>query len=236
MNLLAGVNDVLKKVQIVSTTNPLTSLTHSGKQVFIDNAISSWNEAIDQAYSKSKVLRPKQGGEDSITLVENQREYDLPCDMVQIRWPLHNVTKGIYIDKYPGEYEELRTLLVQPSNYTGQPQTGAISPIDGVLYIDMIPTSAEAGDVYEFFYWKDTGLSRKTDVFPFSDTVYRALVPVVSELWRYNQNQRMSGDIAKLNYGRAIRALKQEPEETAWIKRGGIRYSSSPIGFDPYKG
>lgn len=234
-NLLQGVNDVLQKVKIVSSTHPLTSLTNSGKQLFVDNAVQCWGESVDQIYSKSKIKRPNQGGEDSIILVEGQREYSLPCDLVTLNWPLHEETEGLYINKYPGGYEELRNVLIQPDNYTGQPTSASISPIDGVLYIDMVPTASEAGKEYKFTYWKDLTLSRASDVFPFSDTVYRAMVPLVAELWQYYQHNRYTNGIAKVNYGRAIRALKQETQDTAWIKRYGGDVVTNPLGKDPYR-
>ncbi len=175
-----------------------------------------------------------QAEEDTITLVADKREYDLPDDMVQLRWPLHDETNGRYINKYPGGYEELRNILVQPGNYTGQPTSGAISPIDGILYIDNLPTASEAGDIYRFTYWKDLTLSRATDQFPFTDTVFRALIPVVTEIWKYYQHNKFSDEIAKVNYGRAVRALKQEPRDASWITRPGGTHSTSPLGFDPY--
>ena len=102
------------------------------------------------------MLRPKQGEEDSIVLIAAKRTYDLPCDLVQIRWPLHEETQGLFINKYPGEYEELKHALVQPGNYTGPPQNAAISPVDGELYLDMIPTASEADYEYKYYYWKET--------------------------------------------------------------------------------
>ena len=233
-NLLNGVNDVLKKVHVISETRLLSSLTNSGKQTFIDNAVQSWGEAVDQLYSKANIMKPKQAEEDSITLIAGQRSYDLPCDLVQIRWPLHEEDEGFYINKYPGGYEELKNIQSQPDNYTGHPSTAAISPIDGTIYIDSVPTSSEAGYVYKFQYWKDLTLSKAGDLFPFSNTVYRAMIPVVAELWKFNMNQRTSSDVSKINYGRAVRALKQEPADTAWIKRGGNAYSTSPLGYDPF--
>ena len=232
--LLDGVNDVLKKLHIVNETRLLSSLTNSGKQTFIDNAVQSWGEAVDQLYSKAKVMKPLQGEESSITLVLGQRSYDLPCDLVQIRWPLHEEDQGFYIQQYPGGYEELRNIQSQPDNYTGHPSSAAISPVDGTIYIDRVPTSGEVGYEYKFFYWKDLGLSRANDVFPFSETVYRAMIPVVTELWKFNMNQRTSSEVSKLNYGRAIRALKQEPADTAWIKRGSGGIYTSPLGYDPF--
>lgn len=232
--LLTGVNQVLQRVQVLSSTNPLTSLVDSPKQVFIDLAIQSWNEAVDQIYSKSKMMMPLQGAEDFITIIEGQRDYDLPDDLVQIRWPFHEETKGFYINQYPGGYEELRHSQTQPDNRGGPPITGAINPVNGTLYLDAVPSASEAGDEYKFFYWKDITLSRASDLFPFSDTVFRAMVPVVTEVWRYYQHNKYTNDIAKVSYGRAIRALKQEPQDTAWIKRPGTATSVSPLGFDPF--
>jgi hypothetical protein len=232
--LLTGVNEVLKKVQIVNSNNELTSLTQSAKQIFIDNAVSAWGEAVDQIYSKAKINQPNQSEEETITLVEDQREYDLPCDLVQLNWPLHNETEGRYINKYPGGYTELRNALVQPANYTGQPTSGAISPVDGTLYIDMLPSASEAGDIYRFTYWKDLTITKATDQFPFSDTVFRALVPVVAEVWKFYQHNKYTDGIVKVNYGRAVRALKQEPRDASWITRPGSTYVTNPLGKDPY--
>jgi len=233
--LLDGVNEVLKKASIISNTNLLTSLTNSGKQVFIDLAVQSWGESVDQIYSKSKIMMPMQGEEDQITLVENVRSYALPCDLVQIRWPLHEEDEGLYIHKYPGGYEELRNIQTQPGNYTGQPSFAAIDPIQGELYLNRVPLSGDAGSVYKFFYWRDLTLTRATDCLPFSDTVFRAMVPVVTEVWRFYKNNRFTNDIAKVNFGRAIRALNQEPQDTSWIKRKGGRIITNPLGQNPFE-
>ncbi len=234
-NLLSGVNDVLQKVQIVSSFNPLQNLDDSGKRVFIDNAVASWNEGIDQIYSLNKMMRPQQACEDSIVLAQDVRDYCLADDLVQVRWPFHDRTNGRYIRKYPGGYEELRNVQVQPDNYTGQPTSGAISPIDNSLYIDRVPGASEVGDTYHYFYWKEGGLEKATDIMPFGDTTYRAMVPLVAELWRYNQNQRTSDGVAKVSFGRAARTLKQEPRDTMYIKRRR-EFWTPPLGHDPYEG
>lgn len=232
--LLEGTNEVLKKVQILNSNNELTSLTNSAKQIFIDNAVSAWGEAVDQIYSKAKLQQPNQSEEDSITLVEDKRTYYLPSDLVQLIWPLHEETEGRFINKYPGGYTELKNALVQPENYTGQPTSGAISPVDGTLYIDMLPSASEAGTEYKFTYWKDLTITRATDTFPFSDTVFRALVPVVTEIYKYYQHNRFNDGIAKVNYGRAVRALKQEPRDASWLTRPGGTHVTNPLGHDPY--
>lgn len=233
--LLDGVNDVLKKAGIISTTNELSSLTNSGKQLFIDHAISAWNESVDQIYSISKVMKPKQGEEDSITLIENVRSYPLPCDLVQIHWPLQEETEGLYIQEYPGGYEDLRHSQTQPDNYTGQPTFAAIDPIEGDLYLNRIPTATEAGNEYKFFYWKDTGLSLGSDVFPFGDVVYRAMVPTVTEVFRYYNNNRFISDMSKFNFGRAVRALMKQPPRSRWISRGSRSRTTSVLGHNPFE-
>jgi len=232
--LLDGVNEVLKRVQVISETNILTTLTDSGKQTFIDLAVQAWNESVDQIYSKAKKMRPRQGEEDYITLIENKRSYSLPCDLVQIRWPLHEETQGLYIHEYPGGYEELRNIQTQPANYTGSATFAAIDPIQGDLYLNRVPLAGDAGEVYRFFYWKDLGLALESDQFPFSDTVFRAMVPVVAEVWRFYQNNRFTTDVAKVNYGRAVRALLQQPRQTAWVKRYGGQIVTNPLGQNPF--
>jgi hypothetical protein len=232
--LLNAINEVLKRVHLISENSLLTSLTDSGKQGFIDPAIQAWGEAVDQIYSKARIKRPNSAEEDSITLVANKRTYSLASDLVQLSWPLHEETQGLFINKYPGGYEELRHVLTQPGNYTGQPTSGAISPIDGDLFIDMLPTSTEAGYIYKYTYWRDLTLSRSSDQFPFSDTVFRAMVPVVTEIWRLMKNNRSNEEIAKVNYGRAVRALKQQPRDASWITRYGATQITNPLGKDPY--
>lgn len=232
--LLNGVNEVLTRTSIVNSNNLLTSLDNSPKQIFIDLAVQCWNESVDHIFSKADQLIPRQAEEDQITLKTDIRTYSLPSDLIQLRWPFHNEEEGLYIYEYQGGYDELRNVLVQPDNYTGQPNTGAIDPIDGDLYIDRIPTSSEDGYVYKFRYWRDTVLERSTDRFPFDDGVFRAMVPTVAELWRYYRHNKYGDGMATVNFSRAIRMIKKQPRKTAYIKRSTWR-SSGPLGHDPYK-
>lgn len=223
------------RVNLVSSNNKLTSLTSSGKQTFIDLAVQAWNEAVDQLYSLSEIMMPKQGAEDQITLVSGTRSYGLADDLIQIRWPLQNETDGDYIYEFKGGYEKLRHIEPQPANYTGEPCFAAISPIDKQLYLDYIPTSSEAGDVYKYLYWRDTVLQYANDVFPFDDSVFRAMVPVVAEIYRLmRQNKYVSGMVDK-SFGRAIRMVKSTPQDTKYINRDG-GYTAGPLGWDPYIG
>jgi len=230
--LLNGVNEVLKKVQIVDSNYLLTSLTNSGKQVFIDNAVQAWNEAVDRIFSKAKIMKYYQGAESFITLVAGTRTYSLEDDLVQIRWPLQDETNGLYISEYPGGYEELRHLTPQPSNMTGTPFYGAISPMEKEIYLSSLPTSTDAGNVYKYLYWRDTVLENANDQFPFSDAVFRAMVPVVAEIWKLLQQNKFHTGIVKLNYGAAIRELKQQPASEFYVKRTGV-VNRGPLGYDP---
>jgi len=238
--LLTGVNEVLKRVSIISENNILSSLTNSGKQVFIDLAVQAWNETVDQLYSKARTLKPYQGAESFILLVAGIRHYDLEDDLIQVRWPMHEETKGFYLDEYKGGYEELRNIQTQPANFKGQPFTAAISPIEKQIYIDRVPTSEVAGYKYVYFYWRDTVLEKATDQFPFDNGVFRALVPAVAEIYKYNQKGVKSSASAQVQsivfkgaFGRAIRMVNQTPPDRSYIKRYGVR-NQGPLGHSPF--
>ncbi len=233
-SLLDGVNEVLKRVSIIRSSDALSSLTNSGKQVFIDLAVQAWNESVDQLYSKTNALKAYQGEEDTLTLQSGVRVYSLPDDLIQMRWPLHDEVNGFYIHEHKGGYEELRHVLVQPDNRTGIPTRGALSIIEKEIYLDNIPTPAEDGYQYTYFYWRDTVLEKESDRFPFDNAVFRAMVPVVTETWRLMQKGDANGEISKINYGRALRMIEQKPDEPTYIKRGG-RNQTGPLGFDPYR-
>jgi len=75
--LLQGVNEVLKKVSVIQgDTGALTTLSDSAKQVFIDPAVQSWNEAVDQLYSISNKPKPKELVKASITLATGDRDWE----------------------------------------------------------------------------------------------------------------------------------------------------------------
>lgn len=224
--LLNGVNEVLKKAQIVLSTNPLTSLTNSGKQIFIDQTVQVWNEAVDQLYSLAQIPKPKQTKEGQITLTQ-RRDYRIPSDLVRIHWPLRDEINGQFIYEYPGGYMEMRKRQSMPANWTGTPQYAAITP-DGELYLDREPSSDDTTDrQYKYLYDKDLELSSATDTMPFTDNVFRAMVPVVTELFRYNQENRLSSGIQKVSFGRALRELDMQPRQVAYKKW------HNGVGFDP---
>lgn len=217
-NLLNGVNDVLKRVQIIKGENgELSSFTDSTIQHEIDTAIQYWNEVLEELYSKTKMPMPTEASSANITLVTGQREYSLPADCLTVRYPLMENTTGYYIFEWVKGYEDLRSHQQIPDNFTGRPNFCTISPVTNKLYMDYIPTAAENGLVYNLFYDKDISLSGINDQFPFNDAVYRALVPVVAEIWKLDQRKEFNEGIYKKRFAQACRYLSNNPLRETYL-------------------
>jgi hypothetical protein len=207
--LLNAVNEILKRVgNVHGDSGELTSLTSSARQRPIDIAVQVVNEGIDELYTACRLPLPLSQAESTITLVASDRDYSLASDLVQMRWPLIDKTNAQYIYPYPGGYNGI--LVNDPEqDDTGLPYYAAISPVDGTLYLDRLPTSAEAGRIYTYQYDKDLVLSDKADTVPFSDTVFRAMVPAWAQLWRRDQQKDFDAAIFRMSVGRAASALSK---------------------------
>lgn len=228
--LLNGVNEVLKRVQVIDADGELSTLTDSARQVFIDTAVQVWNELVEELYTSDLLAKPNELAEDTITLSTNDRDYALASDLLQLRWPLLDETNGRYITEYPGGYEALVRDQPFPSNETGLPLHGAIRPTDGQLYLDKLPTSNENGLVYKYRYDKDVSLSSASDTFPFSDAVFRALVPAAAEVWKLEQKSSFNAGLFKTSMGRASRLLLKGVPGGSWAP---IRYKVHTMA-DPF--
>lgn len=232
--LLDGVNEVLKRTDTLDFNDRLTVLTgDESKQSWVDIAVQLWNEAVDQLFSETGVPRPQILAEDVITLQENLRDYFLADDLVRLHWPLLDETNGRYIGEYPGGYMSMVNTQIVPSNYTGVPIAAAIRPTDGALYLDRAPSALEDGLVYKYRYDRDTVLEIAQDEFPFTDAVFRAMAPVVAELWKRSQKGPAAFDRAVYtqNYGRACRLLRSEQPRMSYRT---IAYRADVS--DPYNG
>jgi len=216
-SLLNGVNELLKRVQIIQGDQGLlTTITDSGIQNFIDIAIQILNELVDHLYDTANQPHPNELAEATITLVTGDRDYALAAGLNQLRFPLLDETNGRVILEHPGGYLGIVNSQYTPANYTGQPFYGAIRPTDGELYLDYIPTAAENGLVYKYRYDKDLELTDAADTFPFKDVVFRALIPAGAELWNQNQKNKFNGGLFKAYMGRAARYLIQQPPRESW--------------------
>jgi len=216
-SLLNAVNAVLKRGKIISgATGALTSLTDSARQTYIDTIVQIINESIHELYSESELPQPNQSGESNITLVTDTREYTLPSDLEQIRYPLLDQTNGKYIYEYKGGYEQMRKDQNIPGNYKGLPILACVNPTNDKLRMNVQPTSAENGLVYVLLYDKRHSLAAASDTFPFSDTVVDALVPAWIQMWSREQRNSFDKDLYIYHFGRAMRYLNQTPMKRSW--------------------
>lgn len=217
--LLECVNEVLKRVKIIAgDSGELSSLTDSARQSPIDVAVQVINEGIDDLYSTAQMARPSVQAESTITLAQGTRNYSLASDLVRLRWPMIDKTNTQWLSEYPGGYNAM--LLGDPEqDDTGLPYYGAIRPTDGQLYLDRAPTSVEAGRVYTYQYDKDVSVDDAADTVPFSDVVFRAMVPVWAQLWKRDMRGDFDGDLYRLNVGRAAGLLTRVMPRTSYSPR-----------------
>lgn len=218
--LLDGVNAVLKRVNIIKgETGEITSLSQSTIQHEIDVCVQCWNEVITELYSATRLPHPQELKSANITLLSGEREYDLPNDLVVIRFPLMENTNGYYIFEWEPGFEDLRQHQQIPSNWLGRPNFACINPKNNKLYMDYIPTSQESGLIYDLIYDRELLMSSSTDAFPFNNTVYTSLIPCVAERWKLDQRKSFSSEIYKKMLGQAGRYLMQKPNSQSYLPK-----------------
>jgi len=217
--LLNGVNEILKRVSLIAgDAGTLTSLTDSARQVAIDVAVQVINEAIGELYSASSVALPLEQAESTVTLVAGTRAYTLASDLVQLRYPLIDKTNNQYLFDYPGGYNAM--LIADPEqDDTGLPHYGAIRPTDGKIHLDRAPTSADAGRIYTYQYDKDLVLDSAADTMPFSDAVFRAMVPAWVQLWNRERRNQFDSGLFLAMIGQAARLMTMKQPRTSYLPR-----------------
>lgn len=217
-SLLDCVNEVLIRLKrIQGSQNALTTLTDSARQIWIDVTVQVVNEGIDTLYDASAIAKPKELAETDITLVLNEREYTLPTDMVQLRWPGLNEADGEFVYEYPGGYEQLRKDQPRPdTGYEGTPLYGVINPTNGKLRFDHRPTANDVGDVIKFQYDKDLVLTAASDTVPFTDATFRAMVPAWMQLVQRDMKRDFDGEIYDRQIGQAARFVNQQQRASKW--------------------
>ncbi|HEY6019654.1 MAG TPA: hypothetical protein VIY48_07065 [Candidatus Paceibacterota bacterium] len=214
--LLTGVNDLLERTGIIDSNGTLSSFTNQGLQLFIDLAIQVWNETVDDICNMMGTPHSGETASSTITLVTGTREYALPSDLVQMRWPLMDQTNGNYITEYPGGYEQMRIDQLIPGNWTGLPYAAAINPTTGYLRMDRAPTSSENGFAYDLLYDKDLVMTTTTDTFPFSDATYRAVLPVVTEAWERRKRNDFDLEEHRKQLSRALSYSNKALRRSHW--------------------
>lgn len=218
--LLDGVNDVLKNNGLIAGEDgELSTLTDNPRQTEIDVAIQCWNSLIVEVFDFADEPVPMEVDSTTITLATDDVDYDLPSNLVQIRWPLKNETYGYYITQYEGGWDQMFRDQGIPGNYTGRPQAAAIRPTDGRLVMEYIPTSQENGLAYTLLYDKELIMSAQGDEFPFNDTVYTVLLDAAIEIWRYKQKGKAASGIYKRKVAQAARLLTKNQRRDRWAPK-----------------
>lgn len=217
--LLQSVNEVLKRNGVVSgDSGALTTLTDSARQSMIDVAVQVINEGIDELYRISNRSMPIQQAEDRLVLVEGLRDYALPSDLNILIFPLIDRTNSQFIHEHKGGYNAM--LLEDPEqDDIGLPTRAAINPVTNELHLNVAPTTSDSGREYVYQYKRDTFLSIATSTVPFDDAVFRAMVPVWSELWKREMRNSFDGALINLHFGRASRFLNKVQDRTSWSPR-----------------
>lgn len=230
--LLNGVNDVLKRLDLLDAdSGVLTTLTDSARQNWIDTIIQLWNEGLDELYSRHGSPKPKSMTEGTITLVTGTRAYTLATDMAVFlrRLHLYDSTNNHYITFLEDSGFEQIQLSDPEEDDTGLPSFAFIDPEDNKILMNRTPTAAENGRVYRYFYQKDLELTLAADTFPFTDTVYRAMIPAVAQLWRRDNVTDFDPGIFAASIARAAFYLSQAPLRRSWSPQPG---RAAPTGTD----
>lgn len=215
--LLNGINDVLTKAGHVSSTSALSSLTDSGKQLFIDHAIQAINETLIDVYTRSGMELPNAVGSATLTLATSDRDYDLAItDFSRIIWPIVDPDNDYFIYEYPGGWKSLYQDMPLAADWQGRAEYAAIRPTDGELLLDLTPTATENGLTYVVYYEKDTLLTLAADAFPMTDIAYTALLPAITE--RYNLIRGASPDfgVYRVSLAGTARLLTQTQPRRSW--------------------
>lgn len=217
--LLDAVNEVFKRVNnIQGDANALTSLTDSARQHPIDVAVQVINEGIDELYSQSHVELPSEQAEATISLIAGTRSYPLNANLTKLIFPLIDKVNTNFIWKFPGDYEGMLELDPEQDD-TGLPWWAIISPVTGQLYMNVIPTSAEAGHVYTYQYTKDLSVVNASDTMPFDNAVFRAMVPAWVQLYKREIRNEFDAELYKMGMGRAARFLTEIDPRTSYSPR-----------------
>lgn len=214
MTFLEAVNESLKRVGLIQgDAGELTTFNDSARQTDIDVMIQVWNEVIEGLYYFHTF--PQEVGEDTFTLVANQREYDVASDFEGFVTDPTDETNGHRLFEYPGGYIQLTHDQLQPSNYSGQPTYYVINPQNGKIRLDTEPTSDNAGDVYTYRYTKSLKMESTTDTFPFSDNVVRNLYEATAQLWSFKRKETWNKNLFDASMAMAQRRLNpQERKKT----------------------
>ncbi len=241
---LQAVNASLKRVRVIqgdagelATSTVTTTATgavatdafvDSGRQTQIDLMIQVWQEAQNQLFSLG--LLPNEAATATMILVTAQREYPMPTDFERFAGKsreervFRGATTHLILTEYSGGYARMLRDQPNATDYTGDPQHWAISPVDGTqVRIDREPTADQNGDTYNIIYEKRLSLTATmaTETLPFSDTVADALVPVVAEGWNRVMKKEFDSGLFRSSVSLAARTVTRNQSRVRYGFRRG---------------
>jgi len=229
--LLNGVNEVLKKAKALDSQGELSSITDSARQMFIDVAIQALNESTDEMFSQAGWSKPKQLKEATITLATNTQHYALKTDLVALRREYGLISEAnnhtIQILGDDGYWQIIRGDLEQDD--TGQPNWAAIRPTDGRLFMDRKPDTVANGRIYKYRYDRDLEFDEGCDQFPFSDQVFRQMIPAATELYKFHMQTEFSQSMFDGFLARAVASMRRIPRRTSYAPRRGGANITDPM-------
>lgn len=197
--LLDAVNDLLTNTRHISGTDgKLTSLTDAPRQVWIDGAVISIRDTVQEAYGHSREPLPKVMRTADIVLEADRRTYPLENEVIKLVWPLRDETNGEVILEHPRGYFGILEEQLEPAQFTGLPYQAALEPYRREIYMDRIPTATYAGRIYKARYQTRLTFGASGDVFPFNDDAVDAMVQSATERFRRRfQNAFDEGNYAE---------------------------------------
>lgn len=226
---LQAINATLKRTRVIQgDAGELTTFTDSGRQVQIDLAIQVWQEAIQELFGLG--LLPNEAATATIDLVTAQREYSMPSDFERIAGKSHEervfrgATTNLILTEYPGGYARMLRDQPNATDFAGDPQHWAISPVDGTkIRFDREFTADQNGDRYNILYEKRIALTATmaTETLPVSDTVADALVPVVAEGWNAIHKDKFNSGLFRTSIARAARMVTRNQPRVRYGFRNG---------------
>jgi hypothetical protein len=222
---IAGDSEELATSTVTSTATGLVAtdaFTDSRRQHKIDIVIQLWNEAAHEVFRMGRYAQEVASA--TLILLDGTREYDLPQDFERMAGEhyrtraMRGATNGRLLYEYPGFYEQM--LVDQPtaSDFQGDPNFWAISPVQSKIRVDAVPTAAQDQQSYNYLYHKRLQLSSTmaTSTLPFSDSVADSLVPVVVEGYNRVMKKEFQPDFYEAAISRSLEFLTQNERRSRW--------------------
>jgi len=186
--LLDVVNRCLRRQRLINSSSEyLTDFSQTRLRVDVDMMVDAINDTFRYLYDVSE-LSPYGSSQATITLVEDQREYDTPTTFYKMTSEtLVNHDDGHRLCEYPGGFIGMFEEQNIPSSYDGQPNYWAITP-EGRIRLDTSPPQSHAGHVYTYVHQTQINYELHDTVIPIPEMVIRDLTPAIIQMYRRESN------------------------------------------------